>query len=121
MCEEQQQPFDQRLIQRFRSHRDFTHREFNILIVDMHMYSEPLDSLDSRYAPFPSFSPFRLHNGPCDRLSCDCHHTSRRGFGVLHFLMSRVSHLSNPRLPMRPFPHASPAGHRPWLHKTVNT
>jgi hypothetical protein len=62
---------------------------------------------DPRCAPFPSFSPFRLHNGPCDQLSCDCHHTSRRGFGVSHFLMSRVSHLSNPRLPMRPFPRAS--------------
>jgi hypothetical protein len=41
MCEEQQQPSDQCLIQRFRSHRDFTHREFGILIVDVHMYSEP--------------------------------------------------------------------------------
>jgi hypothetical protein len=37
---------------------------------------------DPRCAPFPSFSPFRLHNGPCDLLSRDRHHTSRRGFGV---------------------------------------
>jgi hypothetical protein len=44
MCEEQQQPSDQCLIQRFRSHRDFTHREFGILIVDMHMYSGTPDS-----------------------------------------------------------------------------
>jgi hypothetical protein len=69
---------------------------------------------DPRCAPFPSLSPFWLHNGPCDLLSRDHHHTSRRGFRVSHFLMSRVSHLSNPRLPMRPFPRASPAGYSPW-------
>jgi hypothetical protein len=81
MSEYTQQPSDQGLIQRFRSNRDFTLREFGILILDMHLYSEP-PILRSPMCSFPSLSPFWLHKGPCDRLSCDRYYTSRRGFGV---------------------------------------
>ena len=39
-CEEEQQPSDQYLIQRFRSNRDFTHRDFGICDVKIHKSSD---------------------------------------------------------------------------------
>jgi hypothetical protein len=60
MSEEEQQPSDRCLIQRFRSHRDFTLREFGILTVNIHLYLEP-PILRSPMCSFPSFSPFWLY------------------------------------------------------------
>ena len=37
---------------------------------------------DARCALLPNLSPFWLHTGPCDQLSCDRYHTTRRGFGI---------------------------------------
>jgi hypothetical protein len=51
MYEEEQQPSDQYLIQRFRSNQDFTHRDFGICDVKIHK-SSGLAILQFPMAPF---------------------------------------------------------------------
>jgi hypothetical protein len=67
----------------------------------MPKYACPWDSryVDSRCAPFPSFIPFHLHNGPCDLLPYDCSHTLLSGFRVFDVTIPTPTELAICRSP----------------------